>query len=243
MLRGVVYDANLIYVVEANLKIMDRIAEEELMNEEEQANAYAFADFAAPHDLFIKLFQEKFPDINRNFNDVVLDLGCGPCDVTRRFARAYPDAGFHAIDGAVTMLKYAAEFNEKAKLSHRIKLVEGILPEVKLPQSAYHALISNSLLHHLHDPLVLWKSIKQHAKPFAHVFVMDLMRPLDEQTVQFLSNEYAANEPDILKHDFENSLRAAYTAKEVRQQLSETGLDKLQIEEVSDRHIIIYGTL
>ena len=72
---------------------------------------------------------------------------------------------------------------------------------------------------------------------------MDLIRPIDEQTVQFLSNGYAANESDILKEDFENSLRAAYTIKEVRQQLEEKGLIKLQVEEVSDRHMIIYGVL
>ena len=222
---------------------MDRVAEKELMNEEEQAKAYAFADFAAPHDLFIKLFQEKFSDINSNFNDVILDLGCGPCDVTRRFAKAYPDTGFHAVDGAATMLKYAAELNEQAGVSHRIKLIEGCLPHLKLPQSLYHALISNSLLHHLNDPFALWKTIQQHAKPFAHVFIMDLIRPVDEQTVQFLSAEYAENEPDILKKDFENSLRAAYTITEVCQQLDESGLDKLQVEEVSDRHMIIYGIL
>ena len=222
---------------------MERIPEEELMNEEEQANAYAFADFSAPHDLFIESFQEKFADLNHTFNDVILDLGCGPCDVTRRFANAYPDAGFHAVDGAAVMLKYAAELNEQAGLTHRIKLIETCLPAVELPQSFYHAIISNSLLHHLKDPSALWETIQKHAKPFAHVFVMDLMRPVDEQTVQFLVNEYAANEPDILKNDFENSLRAAYTLSEVRHQLDEMGLVNLQVEEVSDRHMIIYGIL
>ena len=223
--------------------MIERIAETELMNEEEQAKAYAFADFSKPHNLFIEIFQKKFTDLNSGFNDVVLDLGCGPCDVTRRFANAYPDSGFHAVDGAAEMLKYAADLNEKASLSHRIKLIETILPNVKLPQSFYHVIISNSLLHHLHDPYVLWEAIQKYAKPYAHVFVMDLIRPVDEQTVDFLSSEYATNEPDILKRDFENSLRAAYTTQEVRQQLDNIGLDNLQVEEASDRHMIIYGIL
>jgi ubiquinone/menaquinone biosynthesis C-methylase UbiE len=223
--------------------MMERIPEPELMNEEEQAKAYAFADFSVPHNLFIETFQEKFIDLNSAFNDVILDLGCGPCDVTRRFAKAYPDAGFHAVDGAAEMLKYAVELNEQASLSPRIKLIETCLPNVELPQSFYHAIISNSLLHHLHDPFVLWETIQKYAKPYAHVFVMDLIRPVDEQTVDFLSNEYAANEPEILKSDFENSLRAAYTVKEVRQQLDEMGLGNLQVEEASDRHMIIYGIL
>ena len=220
---------------------MDRITEPELMDEEEQVKAYAFADFSEPHKLFIEKFQETFP--NFTFNDVVLDLGCGSCDITRRFAAAFPDASFHAVDGAATMLKYATELNEKEKLSATIKLIESSLPKIELPQTSYHLIISNSLLHHLHDPFMLWNALQQHAKPFATVFIMDLMRPSDEETVQYLSNEYAANEPEILKRDFENSLRAAFTVKEVRQQLDEMGLVKLNVEEVSDRHMIIYGTL
>lgn len=107
----------------------------------------------------------------------------------------------------------------------------------------YHVIISNSLLHHLKNPFNLWETIHNHAKPYAHIFVMDLIRPVDEQTVQFLANEYAANESDVLKQDFINSLRAAHTVKEVKQQLKEKSLTKLQVEEASDRHMIIYGVL
>ena len=223
--------------------MMERTLEPELMNEEEQAQAYACADFSTAHDLFVEKFQEKFTDLNSNLNDVILDLGCGPCDITRRFAKAYPDAGFHALDGAANMLKHAQEINEAENLTLRIKLIEASLPNIKLPQEHYHTIISNSLLHHLHNPLVLWQTIQLHAKPFAHVFVMDLIRPIDEHTVQFLAGEYIKNEPDILKQDFENSLRAAFTVKEVRQQLDEMGLSQLEIEEVSDRHMIIYGNV
>ena len=223
--------------------MMERVSETELMDDEEQAKAYAFADFSIPHDLFIEIFREKFNDIHSSFNDVVLDLGCGPCDITRRFANAYTDASFHAVDGAAEMLKHASELNQKENLSKKIKLIETCLPKLELPQAFYHVLISNSLLHHLQNPFDLWQTIQNHAKPYAHVFVMDLIRPVDEQTIQFLSNEYAANEPDILKKDFENSLRAAYTVKEVRQQLEEMRLKKLQVEEASDRHMIIYGVL
>lgn len=223
--------------------MMERISEIELMDDEGQAKAYAAADFSSPHDLFIEIFREKFKDIHPQFNDVVLDLGCGPCDITRRFAAAYPDADFHAVDGAEAMLKQGEKLNEQEGISPRIKLIESCLPKLELPQQFYHIIISNSLLHHLQNPFDLWEAIQQHAKPFAHIFMMDLIRPIDEHTVKFLSKEYATNAPEILKTDFENSLRAAYTVKEVRKQLKEIGLTKLQVEEVSDRHMIMYGVL
>ena len=228
--------------------MMERITEPELMDEEEQVKAYAnkeyaFAHFSEPHDLFVNTFQEKFPDINSSFNDVVLDLGCGSCDITRQFAKAYKDASFHAVDGSALMLKYGKELNDKENLSHRIKLIETCLPKMDSSQQLYHLIISNSLLHHLHSPNTLWETIQQHAKPYAHVFVMDLIRPVDEQTVAYLTNEYAANEPEILKSDFENSLRAAFTVKEVRQQLDEMSWSNLRVEEISNCHMIIHGVL
>lgn len=220
---------------------MQRIPEAELMNEEQQACAYAHADFAAPHDHFIELFQEKFTDLE--INDTVLDLGCGPADISRRFAEAYPQCHIHGIDGASAMLNYGQQLNEQANLGDRIQLIEAMLPGASLPQNFYHVIISNSLLHHLHDPFVLWNTLQQHAKPFASIFVMDLMRPESKEKARQLTQEYAANEPKVLQEDFYHSLCAAFTPEEVQQQLDEIAMYSLKIETVSDRHMIIYGQL
>lgn len=222
---------------------MERIPEEELMQGEEQALAYASADFTVAHNLFVETFKQKCPNIPLNFNDVMLDLGCGPCDVTRRMAKAYPDAGFHGIDGSKTMLSQAEKLNQQHGLTSRIDLLQATLPTKELPQQLYHCIISNSLLHHLHEPDVLWKTIKQTAKPYASCFVMDLIRPVDEQTINFLSAEYVANEPEILKTDFENSLRAAFTIDEVKQQLQQQELNQLVVEQVDELHFAVYGEL
>ena len=74
---------------------MQRILEPELMEDPVQAAAYAAADFSDPHGLFINKFQEVFP--GRRITGHVLDLGCGPADISLRFARAYPEC---RIDGA-----------------------------------------------------------------------------------------------------------------------------------------------
>jgi hypothetical protein len=42
---------------------MNRILEPELMNETEQARAYAQADFAKPHDRCIELPRTSLPDL------------------------------------------------------------------------------------------------------------------------------------------------------------------------------------
>ena len=220
---------------------MQRITEPELMADPAQAKAYAEANFETAHQSFIDLFQKHFPHLD--IQHEVLDLGCGPADVTRRFAKAFPDAILHAVDGAAAMLEQAARLNQQHHLAERIELIESRLPKPTLPQTHYHTLISNSLLHHLHDPHVLWDTVQAHASPFANVFVMDLMRPASPDQARALVQQYARDEAETLRNDFYHSLCAAFIPTEVQQQLDEHGLSQLVVEPVSDRHMIIYGTL
>ena len=218
--------------------MLPRTPEPELMDEEAQARAYAGADFAEPHNRFVALFREHFPDLADGA--CVLDLGCGPGDVTLRFARAWPRCHVHGVDGAAAMLRLGHEAVARAGLDDRVQLHHGYLPGATLPQRHYDAVISNSLLHHLAEPMALWHALRDHAAPGAPLFVMDLMRPDDAATVDAMVAEYAAGEPEVLREDFRNSLIAAYRPAEVEAQLRAAGL-ALTVEAVSDRHLIVHG--
>jgi len=218
---------------------MKRIPEPELMDNAEQAMAYANADFSEPHEQFIALFRACYPDVS--IKGIVLDLGCGPADVSIRFARVFPECEVIAVDGAEYMLSEAAKALQRTGLSDRISLIQARLPGSKLPHSSYGTIISNSLLHHLHNPDALWKTIKQYSSPQTRVFIMDLMRPSSEEMTQTLVEHYASDEPRILQKDFYNSLRAAFTPQEVRQQLEIAGLSEWQVMTVSDRHLVVWN--
>ena len=116
-------------------------------------------------------------------------------------------------------------------------------PEIKPVQPSYDVIISNSLLHHLHDPMVLWNSIRTYAAPKAIIFVMDLFRPATQLEAKRVVEQYATNEPALLKDDFLHSLCASYRIEEVEKQLEQANLRKLSTEIVSDRHSIVYGKL
>jgi ubiquinone/menaquinone biosynthesis C-methylase UbiE len=210
------------------------------MDDEVQARAYAEADFESPHSYFIELFQQTFPALTVTGN--ALDLGCGPADITLRFARAYPDCEIHGVDGSAAMLAYGDKAIQQAKLGDRIRLVQGYLPVARLPRQQYEVVISNSLLHHLADPMTLWQAVQEHAAPGAPVFIMDLMRPTSLTRAQELVEEYAADEPPVLRHDFYHSLLAAYTPQEVEQQISSLALP-FKVRVVSDRHLVVSGTM
>lgn len=222
---------------------MERVPEPELMNDEAQARAYAEADFAEPHDMFVRLFRETWPQL-ANTATRVLDLGCGPADISCRFALACTGCHIDAVDGAGAMLEHGRRLAGRYGVADRIAFFQCHLPVQLPPRRDYPVIISNSLLHHLAEPGVLWHTIRQCAAPRASVFVMDLMRPDSDAAARTMVDHYAGDEPPILQHDFYHSLLAAYTLDEVRDQLRACGLqDSLQVRAVSDRHFLVSGTL
>jgi len=220
-----------------------RCPEPELMEQPEQARAYAAADFAAPHDAFARLCAERFPELS-GAAVTVADLGCGPADVTVRVARRFAAARVVGVDAGPVMLGLARERLVVEGLIDRIALVRAHLPDPDaLHPLAADLVVSNSLLHHLADPAVLWSSVACAGRVGAAVFVMDLLRPTDGRAVDALVARYAAREPDVLVTDFRNSLRAAYRPGEVRDQLRRAGLVALEVQQVSDRHLVVSGRL
>ena len=208
------------------------------MDDPEHARAYANADFSEPHQAFIERFSRCFPD---HRPQRVLDLGCGAADIMIRFARAFPGCVLHGVDGAPAMLSLARAALAQAKLEDRIFLIEARLPEDRLPRRAFDTLLSNSLLHHLSDPLVLWRAVSCYAAPNAALFVMDLRRPDTREQAERLVDEYAGDEPEILQRDFLQSLYAAYRPEEVSAQLERADINGFHVAPVGDRHLLVYG--
>lgn len=219
---------------------MERITEPELMDDEAQARAYAEADFEEPNARFAALCGEFLGALPAGA--AVLDLGCGPGDIALRLARAAPGIEVHGLDGSEAMLAFGhAALAAEPALAARVRFITGRVPGAQLPRATYEAVVSNSLLHHLHEPGVLWQAIHAHAAPGAHVLVMDLMRPASPEAAQALVDQYAAGEPEVLRRDFFNSLLAAFEPGEVRAQLGRAGLGHFTVAEASDRHLLVRG--
>jgi ubiquinone/menaquinone biosynthesis C-methylase UbiE len=218
---------------------MNRVLESELMDDQEQALAYAKADFEEENQGFVNRFLEFYPEIKSGH---VLDLGCGPADIPIRLARALPDCRMTGVDGSPPMIALGVEAIRVAGLADRITLRCERFQETVLEDRA-DAVISNSLLHHVPNALQFWYAVKKLAQPGAVVLVMDLLRPESPETAKAIVEQYAADEPAILRRDFYNSLLASYTEDEVAAQLAEMNLSRLLIDVPDDRHWIVGGRL
>lgn len=222
--------------------MLSRTPEPELMNDEEQVQAYASADFAEAHNSLLQHLKAHLPgemSIQR-----ILDLGCGSGDMTYRLHRLFPEAKLHAVDGSANMVEAARRYFAQTMMTGGAPLPVqwSCMTIQELRSEPYDLVFSNSLLHHIHDPSVFWKAVAASVQPGSFVFVSDLLRPESEAQAQQLVEKHSGNEADLLKRDFYHSLLAAFRPDEVAEQLKGVGLP-LSVEVVSDRHLIIYGKI
>ena len=216
---------------------MERVLEPEVMDDPEQVRAYANADFGRENQGFVERFLECAPDLSEGH---ILDLGCGPADIPIRVARALPLCRVTGIDASQPMIQAGRQAIHAAGLNGRITLRCARFQELSYEEK-YDAVISNSLLHHLVNPLRFWYAVKQLVKPGGSVVVMDLVRPDSPETAQAIVDQYAGHESPILRKDFYNSLLAAFTEDEVAAQLAEMNFSRLLIDVPDDRHWIVGG--
>lgn len=212
--------------------VLARRPEPELMDSPAQVQAYAAADFAESNRMFV---DRVVAALTGRPAGRLIDLGCGPGDILIRLAHALPGWELVGLDAGENMLQAARRAVAAAGLDQRIRLHHARLPDTGLAPSAFDCVVSNSLLHHLPDPAILWQAVRELAAPGSYVQVMDLARPASEKRCAELVELYAGDEPDVLREDFRNSLIAAWQVDEVRAQLDQARL-ALACEAVSDRH-------
>jgi len=209
------------------------------MDDPAQVLVYARADFEKENQGFIDRFCEYFPEFTEGH---ILDLGCGPGDIPVRFAQALPSCRITGVDASEPMIGLAGVAVKQASLAARITFRCERFQAVSLVEPA-DAAVSNSLLHHVPNPLQFWYRLRQLVKPGSPVLVMDLLRPDSPEEAQAIVDRYAAKEPEILRRDFYRSLLAAFTEDEVAAQLAELNLSRLLINVIDDRHWVVGGRL
>jgi ubiquinone/menaquinone biosynthesis C-methylase UbiE len=221
--------------------MIERIPEPELMDDADEALAYAQADFAAVNRAFVERLVE-FAEGSGEIRAVV-DLGCGPADIPRRLALAKPTWRITAVDAASAMLELAKPALAEAGVADRVSLVLADAANTGLPDRAFDVVTSNSILHHVRDPLAFWREVVRLGKPGGLVFLRDLFRPEDDRAARDIVHTHAGAESRLLQEEFHRSLLSAYTPEEIRTQLHAVGLSHFGVECITDRHVDVFGRL
>ena len=216
---------------------MQREPEPEVMDIDAEAEAYATADFADVNEAFVARLLDLAGPVERVR---ALDLGTGPGDIVMRLLRARPGWSVLAVDAAFPMLRLAQQAGEGERAAFWI---QSDAKALALPSDRFDVVFSNSILHHITEVDPLWGELRRVARPGALVFLRDLARPADPDAARLIVERYAGSESALLQEEFYRSLLSAYTPEEVRTQLARNGLGMLEVTQVTDRHLDVFGRL
>lgn len=88
---------------------MNRVLEPELMQDLLQVQAYAEADFSESENSLIKRIEEILDLESKQLGSksLIVDLGCGPGNITERLSTRWPFSKILGIDGSEAMLAVA----------------------------------------------------------------------------------------------------------------------------------------
>ncbi len=218
---------------------MERIPEPEYMDLDEEAEAYAEADFDDVNAAFVASVLAFYGE---QAAPRVLDLGCGPGDIPQRICTERPDWRVIGADAAAAMLCRAQRQARRTSEARRPAYVLCDAKQMPFPEAAFDIVISNSILHHIDGVHAFWCETRRVAGPGRCLFLRDLSRPHSKDEAARLVQEYAGTESAMLQEEFYRSLLAAYTPDEVRLQLAAAGMPGLTVTQVTDRHLDVYGT-
>jgi ubiquinone/menaquinone biosynthesis C-methylase UbiE len=211
--------------------MLERVLEPEVMDTWEESVAYDAMDFIEVNTAFA----EEAVTLGSP-SAWVLDAGTGPARIPVLMSQRRPRWQIIGIDLSANMLKLGDRHIREAGLADRIQLQLVDAKRMPFEDNFFDLVVSNSIVHHLRDPLPFFQEIKRVLKPNGGLFLRDLMRPPNLETVDRLvasiGEEYDAHQTQL----FRDSLIAAFTVEEVREMFEAAGLEGVDIARSSDRH-------
>jgi len=211
---------------------MQRVLEPEVMDSWEEAVDYDAMDFLEVNTTFAQRVSELCPlEVAK-----VLDAGTGTARIPIILCQMRSQWQIWGIDLAENMLKIGSENVEKAGWQDKIMLQVVDAKQLPYQDGQFDIFISNSLVHHLPNPLPFFVELKRVLKPQGAICIRDLLRPTDENTMNNLAESIGVEYNEHQRKLFRDSLHAALTIDEVSHLISQAGIQGVKVYQSSDRH-------
>jgi ubiquinone/menaquinone biosynthesis C-methylase UbiE len=210
---------------------MQRVTEPEVMDSPQEAIEYDAMDFIDVNTDFAERAVELGPS-----EGLILDAGTGPARIPILMCQRRPQWHVIGIDLAQSMLDVGLKNIKDAGLQQQIELE--LVDAKRLPYRDGHfdMVVSNSLIHHLPDPLPFLLELKRVLKPNGAILLRDLIRPDSQEILDAIVDRVAGECNAHQRQLFQDSLYAAFTLDEVNQLVRQTFLEGVKVYQSSDRH-------
>jgi ubiquinone/menaquinone biosynthesis C-methylase UbiE len=210
--------------------MLQRVLEPEVMDSWQEATAYDAMDFTEVNSDFVRTAIALHPTAVK-----VLDIGTGPARIPILLCQAQSGCRVIAVDLAQSMLVLGRRNVEEAGLAQRIRLELADGKGLPYPNMDFDLVISNSLVHHVPEPIDLFKQVARLVTPRGAVLIRDLLRPESLVEIDRLvaaAGDFGPYQNQLLR----DSLHAALTLDEVTELAKAAGLTQGRLYQSSERH-------
>lgn len=214
------------------------------MDTAEEAADYDAMDHGAVNGAFCDDFV-TFAGATLAAGTSILDVGTGTALIPITLCTKTTGVEIVGIDLAEHMLDLGRKNVAARGLADRIQLRNVDAKAMPFRDAEFRGVISNSIVHHIPEPLSVLAEMHRVAASGAAIFVRDLVRPDSEAEVDRLVRLYGGEPPgeegvrdswDRQRALFRDSLKAALTLDEVRALAKGAGMANADLRLTSDRH-------
>ena len=212
---------------------LHRILEPEVMDTLEEAFEYDSMDHSQVNEVFCNDFFAA-----RNLTDGVqiLDVGTGTAQIPIAMCKRNSGLKITAIDLAESMLTLGNKNIQTALLEDCITLVQVDSKKMHYLDESFDQVISNSIIHHIPNPVECFKEMIRVTKKDGLLFIRDLLRPDSIAELQNIVNLHAGDATPKQKQLFTDSLHASLSLTEVREMVKLFGFEAFTVIQSSNRH-------
>jgi len=210
---------------------MERVLEPEVMDTDEDADEYDRMDHTEANSAFVERLEELGADGR------MLDIGTGPGTIPLLVCERIPGARVVAIDLAAKMLERAERHRAASPHGSRVELRLADAKGLDFEDDAFDAVFSNTILHHIPDPLPFLREARRVLRPGGVLLIRDLFRPPNDERARELVALHAAGSTPYQERLFFDSLKAALSHDELRECAAAAGLAEAELVLDTDRHM------
>lgn len=212
---------------------LHRILEPEVMDSFEEAFEYDSMDHCQVNEVFCI----DFLNVRKSTDGVqILDVGTGTAQIPIAMCRHNSNLKITAIDLADSMLELGNKNIKAAGLQDSITLAKIDSKSMPYPDESFDQVISNSIIHHIPNPLACFEEMVRVTKKNGLLFIRDLLRPSLEHELLNIVKMHAGDASPRQKQLFTDSLHASLSLSEVREMVESSGFDASSVTQSSNRH-------
>jgi ubiquinone/menaquinone biosynthesis C-methylase UbiE len=218
--------------------VLPRVLEPEVMDSAGEAEDYNAMDHSQVNRVFVDDLLAAITPVTIPAGKLwkIFDAGTGTALIPIELLQRGFAAEITASDLATAMLLVAQRNLAAAQLSGSVRLVRSDCKRLNDPDGSYDAVMSNSIVHHIPEPISVFQECWRIVRPGGLLFVRDLARPPDEATLDRLVKTYAGAANQHGKQMFRDSLHAALSPEEASDLAAQVGIPHASVRMTSDRH-------